>query len=184
MHNQDPQTIEEVRDPVGRRYWPANKGRDGERTPMQWDGASGFSRGKPWLPMGRDALRAAISEPVRAAGLMEFEPGLVDRVVDDALLAPGQLPLAQFALTLLWQRQRGGVLTHDAYTQLGQVAGAIAEYADAVYTHDLDGAAERDAARRLLVRTQRGRVATKFFGPVSYVGLTEAIAKLLARAPA
>ncbi|HEX9313417.1 MAG TPA: TlpA disulfide reductase family protein [Actinomycetota bacterium] len=30
---------------------------------------------------------------------------------------------------------------------------------------------------------QRGRVATKFFGPVSYVGLTEAITKLLERAP-
>jgi len=97
--------------------------------------------------MGREALaRPRITEPVRAAGLMEFEPGLVDRIVDDALDAPGKLPLAQFALTLLWEHHRGGVLTHDAYTELGQVAGAIVVHADAVYSHELVGDAERDAA--------------------------------------
>ena len=27
----------EIQDPVGKRYWPIEKGRDGERRPMQWD---------------------------------------------------------------------------------------------------------------------------------------------------
>ena len=51
MQNNDPKTIEEVRDPVGRREWPVNKGRDGERTPMQWSSGpnAGFTSGKPWL---------------------------------------------------------------------------------------------------------------------------------------
>jgi alpha-glucosidase len=51
MQNNDPKTIDEVRDPVGRREWPVNKGRDGERTPMQWTSGSsaGFTTGKPWL---------------------------------------------------------------------------------------------------------------------------------------
>jgi alpha-glucosidase len=42
-----------VRDPIGRRGWPLEKGRDGERTPMQWtDGPNaGFTTGTPWLPI-------------------------------------------------------------------------------------------------------------------------------------
>jgi alpha-glucosidase len=51
MVTTEPKTIEEVRDPVGKRYWPLRKGRDGERTPMQWDAGpqSGFTTGQPWL---------------------------------------------------------------------------------------------------------------------------------------
>jgi alpha-glucosidase len=45
---------EELTDPVGLRFWPENKGRDGCRTPMAWDAAApnaGFSDGTPWLPV-------------------------------------------------------------------------------------------------------------------------------------
>jgi alpha-glucosidase len=46
----------EVQDPVGKYYWPFNKGRDGCRTPMQWDSSlnTGFTSGKPWLRMNAD----------------------------------------------------------------------------------------------------------------------------------
>jgi len=48
-----PARQEDVKDPIGRRGWPKEKGRDGERTPMQWDGTenAGFSKGTPWLPV-------------------------------------------------------------------------------------------------------------------------------------
>ncbi|MBT9332488.1 glycoside hydrolase family 13 protein [Paracidobacterium acidisoli] len=50
-----PKTKAEVRDPVGITGWPKNKGRDGERTPMQWTAGpnAGFSGagGKTWLPI-------------------------------------------------------------------------------------------------------------------------------------
>ncbi|KAA6464803.1 alpha-glucosidase [Acidobacteria bacterium AB60] len=51
MRTTDPTRIEDVHDPIGRLGWPKEKGRDGERTPMQWDGASnaGFTTGTPWL---------------------------------------------------------------------------------------------------------------------------------------
>ncbi|HZU87121.1 MAG TPA: alpha-amylase family glycosyl hydrolase, partial [Anaerolineaceae bacterium] len=47
----------EILDPVGKRYWPVMKGRDGCRSPMQWgDGPnSGFSTGKPWLKIHANA---------------------------------------------------------------------------------------------------------------------------------
>ena len=46
--------FDELTDPQGIRFWPEYKGRDGCRTPMVWDGgdaASGFSTGRPWLPV-------------------------------------------------------------------------------------------------------------------------------------
>jgi alpha-glucosidase len=53
MVNNDPQRKEDVRDPIGVIGWPKEKGRDGERTPMQWDATpnAGFSKAKPWLPV-------------------------------------------------------------------------------------------------------------------------------------
>ncbi|HNW14922.1 MAG TPA: alpha-glucosidase [Anaerolineaceae bacterium] len=43
----------ELQDPVGKRYWPLPVGRDGCRSPMQWNGEAnaGFTTGKPWLKL-------------------------------------------------------------------------------------------------------------------------------------
>jgi alpha-glucosidase len=51
MRTTDPARIEDVHDPIGRLGWPKEKGRDGERTPMQWNGTAtaGFTTGQPWL---------------------------------------------------------------------------------------------------------------------------------------
>ena len=45
-----------IKDPLGKMYWPIYKGRDGARTPMQWDETvnSGFSKAEPWLPLNED----------------------------------------------------------------------------------------------------------------------------------
>jgi alpha-glucosidase len=50
-----PTRVEDVRDPIGVTGWPKEKGRDGERTPMQWDPSNpqaGFSTNPhTWLPV-------------------------------------------------------------------------------------------------------------------------------------
>ena len=50
-----PTSKDEVKDPIGITGWPKEKGRDGERTPMQWnDGPNaGFAKDgvKTWLPI-------------------------------------------------------------------------------------------------------------------------------------
>src|SRR5579864_7208813 len=53
MENNDPKRKEDVKDPIGITGWPKEKGRDGERTPMQWDESAnaGFSKATPWLPV-------------------------------------------------------------------------------------------------------------------------------------
>jgi alpha-glucosidase len=53
MENNDPKRIEDVMDTIGRLNWPKDKGRDGERTPMQWTAGenAGFSAVKPWNPV-------------------------------------------------------------------------------------------------------------------------------------
>ena len=47
---------DDLKDPVGLRFWPDNKGRDGARTPMQWEPGPGAGFGRPdvqpWLPFG------------------------------------------------------------------------------------------------------------------------------------
>ena len=49
-------TRAEVQDPIGKRYWPFHRGRDGCRSPMQWDASqnAGFSSSQPWLRVHPD----------------------------------------------------------------------------------------------------------------------------------
>jgi alpha-glucosidase len=53
MENNNPRRKEDVKDPEGITGWPGEIGRDGERTPMQWNTAAnaGFSKATPWLPV-------------------------------------------------------------------------------------------------------------------------------------
>ena len=55
MPTTTPTRVEDVKDPIGITGWPKEKGRDGERTPMQWDASNpqaGFSsNSSTWLPV-------------------------------------------------------------------------------------------------------------------------------------
>ncbi|MGB3715096.1 MAG: protein kinase [Candidatus Promineifilaceae bacterium] len=83
-------------------------------------------------PMTRAELGRAIESPAGKKNVI-FEAGLVDRILDDVGDEPGNLPLLEFALTLLWERRSGRRLTHSAYDAIGRVEGSLARYADEIY---------------------------------------------------
>ena len=97
MENNGPKTKEDVKDPIGRTGWPKEKGRDGERTPMQWDQSdnAGFSSAKPWLPVP-DSYQAhnVASEEKDPASILNFYKRLLSlRHTDPALLEGEYVPL-------------------------------------------------------------------------------------------
>jgi alpha-glucosidase len=71
QRTETPNRREDVKDPVGITGWPKDKGRDGERTPMQWDDSNpqaGFSANpNTWLPVPDNYktinVRSELSDP-------------------------------------------------------------------------------------------------------------------------
>ena len=83
-------------------------------------------------PLDRANLRETIVKPAERAPGLDFEPGLVDRILDDAGSEPGQLPLVESLLADLWRRREGGRLTWRGYTEAGGVVGSVAQHAERV----------------------------------------------------
>jgi WD40 repeat protein len=100
----------------------------------------------------RDELQESIIKPAKLVGL-EFEPGLVDRILHDVGSEPGNLPLLEFALTGLWSKRQNRTLTNAAYDEIGGVTGALAQRAETVFAQFAPE--EQTAAHRLLSRLVR-----------------------------
>jgi WD domain, G-beta repeat len=81
-------------------------------------------------PMTREEMREAITQP---AGLVSFENGLVDTLLDVVASRPGSLPLLQFALREMWGRLDKPRMTRASYEAIGGVEGALAQRAQAIY---------------------------------------------------
>lgn len=83
-------------------------------------------------PLSPEALRAAIVEPARRAGL-RLEPGLVELVMRDAAGRSSTLPPLSHALQETWVRREGVTLTVGGYEAAGGISGAIAQSAESLY---------------------------------------------------
>lgn len=119
------------------------------------DVAETFDHGTLSLaPMNRDQLRQAIVGPAAHAPGLAFDPGLVERMLDDAVGEPGQLPLVESLLSQLWERREGGTLKAEAYEQRGGVQGAIARHAEESLWQ-LHLAGDDSEVRRLLTMLAR-----------------------------
>lgn len=101
------------------------------------------------LPMTPEELELAIAGPSERIGVV-LEPGLVQQIIADVSEQPGALPLLQYALTELFERRSGRVLTSAAYHKLGGALGALARRADEIYT-ELDDRGE-ELGRQLFLR--------------------------------
>ena len=86
----------ELKDPVGKRYWPFNKGRDGCRSPMQWDASlnAGFSSVQPWLRTNPDyPLRNVQAQSEDPHSLYHFYKQLIQLRRENPALYAGALDL-------------------------------------------------------------------------------------------
>ncbi|HET6444193.1 MAG TPA: ATP-binding protein [candidate division Zixibacteria bacterium] len=106
-------------------------------------------------PMNRAELKTTIEKPAELQGAA-FERGLVERLLDDVGDEPGNLPLLEFALTLLWERMDAGWMTHAIYDEIGRVDGALARYADEIYV-GLDAQGQNEIRRVFIQLVQPGR---------------------------
>lgn len=82
----------EIKDPVGRKYWPFYIGRDGCRSPMQWSGKmyAGFSSRRPWMKIHSNYKGRNVSEQaVNPYSLLNFYRALIKLRRDKKALTNG-----------------------------------------------------------------------------------------------
>ncbi len=86
------------------------------------------------LPLSADELERAIRRPAELVDVT-YEEGLVPIITDEVLYQPGALPLLQYALTELFDRRQGRLLTQKAYYEMGGTIGALATRAEDIFEH-------------------------------------------------
>ena len=110
-----PARREDIKDPVGLVGWPKDKGRDGERTPMQWDDTenAGFTASKatPWLPIPPShKTRNVKAETLDPDSILSWYKGLIALRRTNPSLRDGSQVLLDVANrnVLAWIRQSAG----------------------------------------------------------------------------
>jgi len=115
MKTTPPARKEDVKDPVGLRFWPAYKGRDGERTPMQWTSGpnAGFdsASAKPWLPVpSNNSTINVLAEKSDPKSLYSWYHSLIQLKKTNAAFAEGNDTMLDRnnKNVLSWKRQAAG----------------------------------------------------------------------------
>ena len=113
MKTTPPTRKEDVKDPVGLTGWPKDKGRDGERTPMQWDATTnaGFTTGTPWLPVPPTYTTVNVkAEEPQPDSLLSWYKSLIALKKDNPALAHGDNVMLDMENTkvLSWMRKAAG----------------------------------------------------------------------------
>jgi alpha-glucosidase len=98
MRTTPPQRKEDVQDPIGKTGWPEEKGRDGERTPMQWDPSrnAGFSTADhTWLqvPPSSAEYNVAVESHDPHSILSFYKRALALRRSEPALKSGSYVPI-------------------------------------------------------------------------------------------
>lgn len=102
--------------------------------PLQYPGFGALMRERIEfvLPMSGEEIERALRGPAERVGLL-VEPELVKAVVQDVEGEPGALPLLQYALTEVFERREGLMLTHKGYIESGGATGALARRAEQLF---------------------------------------------------
>jgi WD40 repeat protein len=101
------------------------------------------------LPLTTDEVERAVAGPAQRVGL-KLEKGLVSTIIRETGNQPGALPLLQYALSELFEKREGRILTNKAYREIGGVLGALGRSAEAIYANLNE--AGQSTARQLFLR--------------------------------
>jgi DNA-binding SARP family transcriptional activator/serine/threonine protein kinase/WD40 repeat protein len=99
--------------------------------------------------MSPEELADAVRLPTSAVGV-EVESGVVDRIVAEADLQPGALPLVQHTLSELFETRTTNTITVANLDGVGGIAGAIGRRAEMIYQSFDDR--RRAAVERIFLR--------------------------------
>jgi alpha-glucosidase len=103
---------DQVQDPFEKNVPGIGVGRDGCRTPMQWDATpnAGFSTAKPWLPLADDFARENVANlEADAQSILALYKALIGlRKQSPALRSGDYVPVAADGDLLLYRRWRDG----------------------------------------------------------------------------
>jgi alpha-glucosidase len=141
MPTTTPARREDVKDPIGITGWPKEKGRDGERTPMQWtaDPQAGFSTNPhTWLPIppGHATLNVAAESEDPSSSLNWYKRLIALRRSNEAL--------RDGRLTML-DRTNPNVLSYLRATRDGRGVVVVLNFTAEPQTVSLDLAGRRVA---------------------------------------
>jgi alpha-glucosidase len=118
MVTSTPTRREDVKDPIGITGWPKEKGRDGERTPMQWDSSkdAGFSdAAKTWLPVASDYKTVNVkTEEADPNSLLNWHKKLIAMRMTDPTLRDGEQVMIDESNPSVLSYVREGVDGHPA----------------------------------------------------------------------
>jgi len=98
MKTTPPTRKEDVKDPIGITGWPLEKGRDGDRTPMQWTPGpnAGFTTAaaKPWLPIppSYKTMNVEVEKP-QVDSMLDWYTRLITLRRTNPALSTGELNL-------------------------------------------------------------------------------------------
>ena len=113
MKTTPPTSKLQVKDPIGVIGWPREKGRDGERTPMQWDirPHADFTAGDPWLPIPPSYKTVNVEvEKTNPYSLFAWYQRLIDLKKSNPAFAQGENVMLDTAnnQVLSWERKAPG----------------------------------------------------------------------------
>jgi hypothetical protein len=109
-------------------------------------------------PLETSRLRNAIVKPARLRNL-QFEPKVIDCLVDDLSAEPTVLPLLQFTLLALWKRKKGNRIKYEHYVGIGDTSlegrsgakNALAACAERLY-REMPTIAEKVTLKNIFLR--------------------------------
>ncbi|MDX9864067.1 MAG: alpha-amylase family glycosyl hydrolase [Anaerolineaceae bacterium] len=97
----------EIKDPIGKRYWPIMVGRDGCRSPMQWDSTpqAGFTSGTPWLPVHQNAAQRNVTA-------QEADPNSLLHFYRQLLKLRRETPALRSGMTVMLTQDSHAILSY------------------------------------------------------------------------